>query len=478
MNSVWLRALTFLAVLGAIAALLRALFGLPAALGFVIVVLALRFLRDALHLATLSNWSRAVRGTALPRASGAWEELFAQLYRRSRATQREHALLSEALARFRGAAQALPEGVVTLNAQNQIIWCNAQAEDQLSLRLSKDAGHNVANLVRAPDFLAYLSRKEWERPVTLRTRQAALGAERVLSLQLVAYGDEQKLLLSRDITRFERLETMRRDFVANVSHELRTPLTVLAGFLETIREMRLPQKQQQHYLTLMSEQAERMQRLVADLLTLSALEANSAPADEKIAVAPMFARIEETARQLSAGRHELIFQIDEGCSITGSELELTSAFTNLVTNAIRYTADGGEVTVRWSVADNGDGNLSVADTGIGIRAVHLPRLTERFYRVDRGRSRESGGTGLGLAIVKHVLTRHQGTLEIESEVGVGSVFTAVLPARRVTRKPTREPMIEPVVEASAALTAANEPSDPGDAERYRDEPLALPLTEA
>ena len=470
MNPGWLRALTFLAVTGAIAALVLALFGLPAALGFAIVMLALRFLRDSLHLATLWTWSRAARGTDLPRASGAWEDLYAQLYRRSRATLREHALLSEALASFRGAAQALPEGVVTLNAQNQIVWCNAQAEDQLGLRASKDAGHNVANLVRAPDFLAYLSSGEWERPVTLRTRQAALGAERVLSLQLLAYGDEQKLLLSRDITRFERLETMRRDFVANVSHELKTPLTVLAGFLETIRETRLPPKQQQHYLALMSEQAERMHRLVADLLTLSALEANSAPAEEKIAVAPMFARIEETARQLSAGRHELIFQIDRASSITGSELELTSAFTNLVSNAVRYTADGGSVTIRWSVADNGEGRLSITDTGIGIPAVHLPRLTERFYRVDRGRSRESGGTGLGLAIVKHVLTRHQGALEIHSEVGAGSVFTAVLPARRVAGGAVHA--------QNPAVTAPILAFSPASSKSHRAEALALPLTEA
>ena len=470
MNPGWLRALTFLAVTGAIAALVLALFGLPAALGFAIVMLALRFLRDSLHLATLSTWSRAARGTDLPRASGAWEDLYAQLYRRSRATLREHALLSEALASFRGAAQALPEGVVTLNAQNQIVWCNAQAEDQLSLRASKDAGHNVANLVRAPDFLAYLSSGEWERPVTLRTRQAALGAERVLSLQLLAYGDEQKLLLSRDITRFERLETMRRDFVANVSHELKTPLTVLAGFLETIRETPLPPKQQQHYLALMSEQAERMHRLVADLLTLSALEANSAPAEEKIAVAPMFARIEETARQLSAGRHELIFQIDRTSLITGSELELTSAFTNLVSNAVRYTADGGSVTIRWSVADNGEGRLSITDTGIGIPAVHLPRLTERFYRVDRGRSRESGGTGLGLAIVKHVLTRHQGALEIHSEVGAGSVFTAVLPARRVAGGAVHA--------QNPAVTAPILAFAPATSESLRGEAFALPITGA
>ena len=467
MSPVWLRTLAFLTVLGSVALIVRALSGWPLAFGFVAVVLLIRVVRNAMHLQTLWRWSQAKRGVALPRASGAWEELFARLYHQSRATQREHAALSSALASFRGAAQALPEGVVTLNAQNQILWCNAQAEEQLNLSLVKDAGQNIANLLRAPDFLAYLALGEWDRPVALRVRHAGINAVRVLSLQLVAYGDQQKLLMSRDITRFERLEMMRRDFVANVSHELKTPLTVLAGFLETIRETKLPPRQQQHYLELMSEQAERMHRLVADLLTLSALEANNAPADENVAPATLFARIADTARQLSAGRHTMTFEIDEGASITGSEVELTSAFTNLVTNAVRYTPDGGRITVRWSAPDGADARLSVADTGIGIPAPHLPRLTERFYRVDHGRSRESGGTGLGLAIVKHVLTRHQGSLEIESEVGKGSVFTAVLPARRITRRPLRAGMID-----------AHANADAENADRPRQEPLAERLTAA
>ena len=456
MNAVWVRTLFFIGAVAVVTLIVRALSDWTTAFAFAAATFTLRYLRDAIHLRNLWRWSRQEQGATLPRSSGAWEELYAQLYHRGRATQREHAALSEALASFRGAAQALPDGVVTLNAQSQIVWCNAQAEEHLNLKLSKDTGQNIANLVRAPDFLAYLSGGEWDRPVQLRLRHAGHGAERVLSLQLVAYGDAQKLILSRDITRFEKLETMRRDFVANVSHELKTPLTVLSGFLETISEAALSPKQQSDFLALMREEAERMQRLVDDLLTLSALEANRAPSEDFIDAAALFARIEETARQLSAGQHEIVFEIDRDIAMLGSELELTSAFSNLVINAIRYTPEGGRIVVQWRAQDDGSAAYTVADTGIGIPAQHLPRLTERFYRVDRGRSRQSGGTGLGLAIVKHVLTRHQGTLSIASEVGKGSTFTATLPARRVVAScaPDEPPMAHRPRSVDAAIAAA------------------------
>ncbi len=431
MNPVWIRTLSFIGLVALGTLVVRVLSDWTTAFAFAAIAVTLRYIRDAIHLRALSRWSRREMGSALPRSSGSWEELYAHLYHRERATQREFAALNEALGSFRGAAQALPDGVVTLNPQDQIVWCNAQAEQHLSLTLDKDVGQNVANLVRAPDFLAYLSRHEWDRPVQLRMRHPGQGPERVLSLQLVSYGDNLKLLLSRDITRFERLETMRRDFVANVSHELKTPLTVLSGFLETISESAVTPTQRMQYMQLMQEQAARMQRLVDDLLTLSALEATSGPRAETIDATALFARIEETARQVSNGMHDIRFDVEPGTTIVGSESELTSAFTNLVTNAIRYTPEDGRIDVAWHRQPDGGATLTVVDTGIGIPAQHLPRLTERFYRVDRSRSRQSGGTGLGLAIVKHVLTRHQGTLGIASEVGHGSTFTASLPAQRI-----------------------------------------------
>ncbi len=432
MNPVWIRTLSFVGLVALGMLVVRVLSDWPTGFAFAAIALTLRYVRDAIHLRSLWRWSRREVGSALPRSSGAWEELYAQLYHRERATQREFAALHDTLGSFRGAAQALPDGVVTLNALDQIVWCNAQAEQHLNLTLEKDVGQNVANLVRAPDFLAYLSRHEWDRPVQLRMRHPGHGTERVLSLQLVEYGDNLKLLLSRDITRFERLETMRRDFVANVSHELKTPLTVLSGFLETISESAVSPAQRAQYMQLMQEQAARMQRLVDDLLTLSALEATSGPRAEAIDAAALFARIEQTARQLSNGQHDIRFSVEPHTLILGSESELTSAFTNLVTNAVRYTPERGRIDVLWQRQPDGGAALTVADTGIGIQAQHLPRLTERFYRVDRSRSRQSGGTGLGLAIVKHVLTRHQGTLAIASEVGRGSTFTATLPAQRIS----------------------------------------------
>ena len=455
MNPVWVRTLTFIGIVAVGTLVVRGLSDWTTAFAFAAAALALRYLRDAIHLRNLSRWSRQEFGATLPRSSGAWEELYAQLYHRGRAKQREHAELADALTSFRGAAQALPDGVVTIGAQNEIVWCNPQAEQHLSLRLETDIGQHLANLVRAPDFLAYLSRGEWDKPVQLRVRHPDQRTERVLSLQLVSYGDGQKLLLSRDITRFEKLETTRRDFVANVSHELKTPLTVLAGFLETIEESAVTPEQRSQYMTLMREQAARMQQLVDDLLTLSALEATSAPRQDVVDTLGLFARIEATARQLSNGLHDLVFDIKPGFALLGSEVELASAFTNLVTNAVRYTPEHGRIDVRWHRLADGGAALAVADNGMGIPAQHLPRLTERFYRVDRGRSRQSGGTGLGLAIVKHVLTRHQGNLTVESEVGKGSTFTASLPARRVV-----DQHFEEVLDASSgaphgeALTTA------------------------
>lgn len=434
LNPIWWSAAAILAALCLAGAGLYWLFGAAVAFAFVGMTFALLWLRDQRHVSTLWRWIES-EGARLPiAANGTWDELLARLYRQSRDHRREQAALSDALTSFRRAAQALPDGVVMLNAQNQILWCNPQAEGHFNLKLEADAGQGITNLLRTPDFLTYLARHQWDQPIDLRMRYGGPSPDRILSVQLVSYGDAQKLLLSRDTTKIERLETMRRDFVANVSHELKTPLTVLAGFLETIREVKLPARQQERYVELMSEQAERMQHLVADLLTLSALEADANPVDESVDMSMLLEHVRSAAIELSKGRHEIVFECSDELHLLGSESEITSALTNLVTNAIRYTPDGGRIYASWSPVSSEagtDGEFSVSDTGIGIPAQHLPRLTERFYRVDRGRSRESGGTGLGLAIVKHVLTRHQAQLKISSTVGLGSRFTAVFPASRV-----------------------------------------------
>ncbi len=433
---VWLRTLGALSLLSALAVGLGLLAGALAALTLLAAALLVMLLRDRTHLAKLWNWVAGGRHGPLPPAAGLWDDLFAQLYRQEKAGTQQHAALTDALLGFRKAAQALPDGVVTLDAGNHIIWCNHHASEHLGLRLPGDAGGNIANLLRMPDFLAYLGGTDWATPLILRSGYDGTNRERLLSLRLVAYGEEQKLLLSRDVTDIQRLETMRRDFVANVSHEMKTPLTVLSGFLETLREVPLTSEQTSRYLELMTEQARRMENLVTDLLTLSALEAPGGPIEETVNMQSLLEASVHTARQLSQGRHHILAEFEAGLDLLGAPSEVSSAVNNLVTNALRYTPQGGTISLRWescALPDGAGARFSVSDTGIGIEATHLPRLTERFYRVDRGRSRDSGGTGLGLAIVKHVLNRHQATLAVESELGQGSRFAATFPPRRVLR---------------------------------------------
>jgi len=386
----------------------------------------------AAHTAQLGAflaWLRRPARERLPAGRGAWEDALAALHRHLKDRDEERDRLRHALARFREAGRALPDGVLILDRENHIEWANPTAARHFGIDARRDLGQPVTNLLRQPDFVAWLQAGEFAEPLVLR---GARG-EAVLQLRLIAFGDEQKLLNSRDITAQERLETMRRDFVANVSHEMKTPITVLAGFVETLRDPQidLAPAQRERYLGLMAEQARRMQQLIEDLLTLSALESSAAPEDEQpVDVRALAEQLAEDARALSGGRHTVVVRVRDDSRLVGSPRELHSAFSNLVSNAVHYTPQGGSVTLAWGCED-GRGVFAVEDTGIGVEPRHLPRLTERFYRVDHGRSRDTGGTGLGLAIVKHVLTRHQASLEVSSELGRGSVFRAVFPAHRV-----------------------------------------------
>ena len=391
--------------------------------------LAALCLFHVLYQARLSRWLNQPAGTPVPAGAGSWEGVFAALHRRTRRAAERQLELRVALERFRNAAQALPDGVLILDTQNAIEWLNATAESHLGLTLEQDHGFPVTNLVREPDFVRYLESGQYAEPLVLHPNRSP---GRTLALQVVPYGEAQKLLLSRDVSQLEKLETMRRDFVANVSHELKTPLTVVSGFLETLLDClrEIPAEEAERYLGLAREQALRMQRLIEDLLTLSALETGAAAVpEERVPLAELLAGVADEARALSAGRHRVALKAPAGGCLLGSRTELQSAFGNLASNAVRYTPEGGAIDISWTAVDGG-GLFRVCDNGIGIDAQHLPRLTERFYRVDRGRSRESGGTGLGLAIVKHVLTRHQAVLEIESQPGRGSCFSIRFPARR------------------------------------------------
>ena len=393
--------------------------------GGAVVILLLHHMR---HIARLADWLTQPVPGEVPRGTGLWDELFGLLYRYERIKTREHQQLAKTLVRFRQAGRVHPDGVIILDAENRIDWCNDTAEHHFDLNLASDQDQPITNLMRQPEFVGYIENADFSHPLELRSGRTS---SIILSLQIIPYGDSQKLLLSRDVTRLEKLESTRRDFVANVSHELRTPLTVLSGFLETIQELDLDPQRTQDYTNLMSEQCRRMQTIVDDLLTLSTLESAPSPSlDDRVRSVTLLARLRADAEGLSGGKHRLVYSADGEFDLLGAENEIVSALGNLVSNAIRYTPEGGEIRLSWKASAAG-AEFSVEDTGIGFAAEHIPRLTERFYRVDRGRSRATGGTGLGLAIVKHVLNRHQATLDIHSEPGKGSRFTVRFPARRV-----------------------------------------------
>ena len=440
----WGRPLVAIAVVSVAALILWPILGGVAAAAAWSIGLAPILFHHVLNLSRLYHWLGNPSWAALPAGSGAWQDIFALIARLLRRQTQIESRLSAALERFQQAGAALPEGVIVLDDSDRIEWCNPTAEAYFGLSSQRDRGQQITYLVRMPQFQEYLETRNYREPLLLRLSRNE--QELTLSVQLVPYGDSEKLLLSRDITRWERMETTRRDFVANVSHELRTPLTVLGGFLETLSDMREPDPDMlRRSLQLMSEQATRMQRLVEDLLTLSKLESAQNPLREDfVDVSEMARALVQDAQALSNGKHRFVLRVESEAGVRGSAEELRSALFNLIGNAVRYTPEHGEIEVFWSKHDN-EPVFSVRDTGIGIEPHHIPRLTERFYRVDRSRSRASGGTGLGLAIVKHVLSRHQARLEIESEPGKGSTFTVVFPAARSlvrTPNPAHEPAAE------------------------------------
>lgn len=384
----------------------------------------------------LSNESAATSTDLIPTLPGVWglatDRVQRLLLKRDRQLRDSQARLDEFLA----AMQASPSGVVLLDAQDRIEWCNQMATQHFGFDTRRDVLQHVTNLVRAPALKAYMASNDFSHDVVIAGSASTPGRPVNLSVHVHAYGDDRKLLLSRDITAIELAEAMRRDFVANVSHEIRTPLTVLSGFIETLQTLPLRAPERERYLALMAQQSQRMQTLVNDLLTLSKLEGSPQPgANDWVSVGALMAQCEQEARALSKWLapqgHELVFVLDPSCELAGVQAELFSAMSNLATNAVRYTPDVGRIEVSWKMLSDGRGRFSVKDTGPGIAAEHLPRLTERFYRIDRSRSRETGGTGLGLAIVKHVAQRHGAELLIESTVGHGSTFSITFPEARV-----------------------------------------------
>ncbi|MBB86849.1 MAG: phosphate regulon sensor histidine kinase PhoR [Abyssibacter sp.] len=377
----------------------------------------------------LTKWLSGGRLSEIPEATGLWGAIFEGIYSLKRRNRKRKRRLAAIVSEFQASTAALPDAAVVINRDDEIVWFNHSAGRLLGFGTQRDVGQRIGFLLRSPDFNRYIESGEYDGGVEI----AAPNNEHVtLNVRLVPYGNQQRLLIARDVSHLHRLEQTRRDFVANASHELRTPLTVLSGYIDMMEQetgeelaaWRMP-------VTEMRNQALRMQRIITDLLKLARLE--SATLDvglEPIDVAEVIRELEDEARELSQGKHELLFEIEPDIQLTGRRSELYSCLSNLVFNALQYTPSGGRIEVRWWRDERG-AHFSVRDTGIGVSTRDLPRLTERFYRVDVARSRETGGTGLGLAIVKHALERHQGELEIESEEGKGSCFTCHFPAERL-----------------------------------------------
>lgn len=426
----WRALIVRLVLIFGFASIIGAFAGLKIALIIVIGGLLILLAAQANHLATLQRWLRMPDDDHFPQAGGEWGEVFIQLSRRFQELQSIGEVANEERKALADAVNALPDGVILLDAHNQILWCNRGAESHLGIDGQRDIGIVLVQLFRVPGFGEYLSSKTNNEPFVF---QSPVAPSRTYALEVIHYGRVRKLAVTFDITELRRADAIRRDFVANVSHELRTPLTVVSGFLEHLANddaKNISHEDRQRFVHLMNDQSMRMLRLVDDLLTLSRLDADDGPQNEEyIVLSEFIAQLVNEAQNLSANRHHFVLEGEIQGRLRGSRHELQSAFGNLLSNAIRYTPEGGNITVRWQIQE-GEGIFSVKDSGVGIAAEHLPRLTERFYRVDKGRSRETGGTGLGLAIVKNALLRHQAQLKIDSTPGAGSTFSAHFPQWR------------------------------------------------
>ncbi|MFT7228517.1 MAG: two-component system phosphate regulon sensor histidine kinase PhoR [Methylophilaceae bacterium] len=419
-----------------VALVIWAIKGMVPALVFLCIALSLFIAQLLYWLYQLQIWLKTPSLNEVPEGKGVWETVFSSLFQHQRQNIRVEAELVAALEGFKRATNALPDGIVVLNHRDEVEWCNPPAELLLGLDINKDINQPVQNLVRYAEFINYLQSHQYAEPIIVKSIR---NTKITLQMQVIVFGTAQKLLICRNISAQEKIDTMRRDFIANVSHELRTPLTVVGGFLETLLDTKdaVPDSSK-GYFDMMIKQTTRMRLIIEDLLTLSRIESNSeSPTTSVINMSTLLIMLQNDAKALSNGKHEIHLNADETLNIKGNNQELVSAFTNLVTNAVRYTPEGGNVTIGWTLK-NEQAVFIVKDSGIGIEAQHIVRLTERFYRVDNGRSRDTGGTGLGLAIVKHILNRHKARLEIKSTIGEGSTFNIVFPQSRTAIKPSEE----------------------------------------
>ncbi|MDH5601154.1 MAG: phosphate regulon sensor histidine kinase PhoR [Gammaproteobacteria bacterium] len=421
------RVITTLLSIIVASALIGALFN--KSLLFITIVLFIYIIFMLRNIFKLHNWLLEQK-SELPDAQGYWGEIFNELHLLQRKKNKQQKLLSVALSRFKKAAEALPDGVVILSQHNEIEWINPVASSLLGMSYPKDAGQKINNLIRHPKFQRYLAKNNFSKSITL---PAPDNADNTLTMQVIPFGYKQKMIFCRDITHIHKLEEMRTNFVSNVSHEMRSPLTVLTGYLEMYSD-NYPKDEKSFKLGIdnMTQQAIRMQRLVTDLLALSKMETAPIEHTRIVNITALLVSLKENAEVLAREKnHQVTLETDDNLNLRGNSDELHSLFANLINNAVRYTGENGGIVIRW-YKNNNEAVFSVTDDGPGIAAQHIPHLTERFYRADVDRSRESGGTGLGLAIVKHAVERHDGRLVISSSLGKGTTFSCYFPEQRIS----------------------------------------------
>ncbi|KXW55602.1 phosphate regulon sensor histidine kinase PhoR [Ferrovum sp. PN-J185] len=393
-------------------------------------ILLLFIFYDTWKLYLLNKWLKSYGNhVSFPFSGKAWDQVFSQLAVLEKNANTIQNNLKDALIRFQNAGKALPNGIIVLDNDDRIQWCNPSAEKHFNIHLIHDQNQSISYLIRHSAFLQWIKKRTPDEPILIR---GIRGSEITLSIIIVPYSNNERLLVSHDVSQVEKDEKIRRDFVANVSHELRTPLTVAGGFIETlIDNPNLDKATVDHIYQTIFQQTTRMHHLVEELLSLSSLESQQFPAPKQpIPIQGLIDQIKQMAEHISDGKHTIETSVMTQCDILGSHNELISAFGNLVSNAVRYTPDQGKITISWNIIDN-KGYFSVKDSGIGIEKEHISRLTERFYRVDKVRSRNTGGTGLGLAIVKQIALHHEAVLEIDSTLDIGSTFTLVFPQERI-----------------------------------------------
>lgn len=399
----------------------------------VIIVLATLIIFILIHIYwiyQLSNWVESPSLKNLPNGTGIWQNIFAKIYRAYRQQKKSKTQLTTTLDQFIQAAEAINDGIVGVNEDNEILWSNKKAQKMLNINPKKDYNQPINYIFRNSDLSNYLTKENYEDSINIHNTNNKLDIE----IKATFFSENHKLITCRDLTSLKKIQNLRKDFVSNFSHELKTPLTVISGFLETLEDRKKIDVQSKKIISLMSEQAHRMKKLIDDLLLLSNVESDYLHnRSEKIIMRDMFKKLKNEVSLIDQEQHKISYSLNNEINIYGSSTEIYSAFINLLTNAIRYTDKKGEITVSWNKINN-DAIFQVADTGIGIPEKHLKRITERFYRVDEDRSRESGGTGLGLSIVKNVMNQHQGEIRVTSEVNFGSSFKLIFPSERIHTK--------------------------------------------